>query len=217
MVPRADQGSGRHRLNTVWLVRSTPAVGSSRISRSGSTGQRPGDQYPLLLAAGQLGDGVAAAARQSDRVEGVAIAVRSAAVNGTEPPAPGQPAGADHFLHGRRYAAGGGDPLRHVADPLPLAEPGTGVPNSRTSPRAAGSSPTIVRISVDLPDPLAPSTATTSPVRTARSTPRSTSRPPRSTDRSRTSTAVGLRRIGRGHVQLFAFFSSFRFVRISER
>ena len=44
---------------------STPAIGSSRIRSSGSRDERPRDQRPLLLAAGELGD--QAPARSSAR------------------------------------------------------------------------------------------------------------------------------------------------------
>ncbi len=55
-----------------------------------------------------------------------------------------------------------------------------GVPNSSTSPEVTGTWPITVRTAVDLPEPLAPSRATTSPRRTVRSMPRSTGREPSS-------------------------------------
>ncbi len=53
-----------------------------------------------------------------------------------------------------------------------------GVPNSSRPPRSSGTAPMTVFTVVDLPEPLAPSRATTSPGRTLRSMPRRTGRPP---------------------------------------
>ena len=64
-----------------------------------------------------------------------------------------------------------------------------GSPRTVTLPDATIWTPTIARMSVDLPQPLGPSRPVTAPAATSRETPRSTSVPPRCTCRSRTDIA----------------------------
>ena len=91
----------------------------------------------------------------------------------------GQPAGGDDLADGGGDAAGGGGALRDVADARPVAEAAAaGCRTADSSPPVSGTWPTTARTAVDLPEPLAPSSATTSPRRTVRSTPRSTGREP---------------------------------------
>ncbi len=61
----------------------------------------------------------------------------------------------------------------------------TSVPASSTRPAVGGSRPARARSRVDLPAPLGPISATTSPRATERSMPCSTARPPRATSRAR--------------------------------
>ena len=97
-----------------------------------------------------------------------------------------EPAGGDDLPHRGGYAGRGAGPLRHEADPVPVVEVvERGAEQLERRRRSAGSSPVSARTSVDLPEPLAPSSATNSPVPTVRSMPRRTGRPPMATAPSR--------------------------------
>ena len=118
--------------STCWLAGSTPAVGSSMISTSGSAGERAGDQHPPLLAAGEGADVLVArsarptsssASRTTARSRPFCrpnrrwcgsrpMATTSSTVAGTPPTS--------------------GVPLRHVAEPGQCSRKSSiGVPNSR--------------------------------------------------------------------------------------
>ena len=148
----------------------------------GLAGQRPGDQHALLLAAGELGDAVARPVGQADHLERVVDRGAVGARERAQQPAPGQPAGRDHLPHRGGYAGRGAGALRHEADPAPVARSASsGVPKSSSEPAVSGSSPVSARTSVDLPEPLAPISATNSPGATVRSMPRRIGRPPMAT------------------------------------
>ena len=139
---QGDAGStsrASDRARACWLAGSTPAVGSSMISTSGSAGQRAGDQHPALLAAGQLGDvgarpGRPGRPRRSPRRP----PRRSAAAQPAEPAAAG-PAGPTTTTSrdGGRHAAADGVPLRHVADPAARAARPAGGPEQLAPRRRA--------------------------------------------------------------------------------
>ena len=186
-----DAGSAARRRRPAGSPGRRPAVGSSRTSRSGT----PASARAMSTRCCWPPDSVATPSRALSASPTAAIGPRDRllvrAAHRQERPAPRQPAGGDHLLHRGGYAGRGAGPLRDEADPA--ASRGTrsrGVPNSRTSPRTTGTSPIIERTSVDLPEPLAPSTASTSPWRTARSMPRRIGRPPSSTAPSRTCTTA---------------------------
>ena len=125
-------------------ARSAPAAAGRR------TGSRPGaaarSARPTASSASVDGDPVRAARRH-------------------ERPASRQPPGGDHLgarSTGTPWAIGRA--LRHVAEPLPLAEAGQRRAEQPDLRRwLSGCRPTIALTSVDLPEPLAPSSATTSP------------------------------------------------------
>ena len=90
----------------------------------------------------------------------------------------------------------------------------SGVPKSRSDPVASGRRPVSARTSVDLPEPLAPISATNSPGRTVRSMPRRTGRPPIATAPSvEPDRHLGCRR----GQQPFASWRAARLRRMSER
>ena len=103
--------------NVACVGMSMPEVGSSRTSRSGSPDQGAGDEHPLLLSAGHLlhalerAVGQAHVGQRRERAPPVP-AGRS------QRPAVQQP-GRHDLVGGRRDAGGGGQPLRHVPDPVP--------------------------------------------------------------------------------------------------
>jgi hypothetical protein len=88
----------------------------------GASGQGPGDQGALLLAAGEGADRVADPVQQTHvgqrRADGLAVGRSGRA---EDAPA-GQPARRHDLAHGGGDAAAGAHPLRDVADPGPLPE-----------------------------------------------------------------------------------------------
>ena len=164
--------------NASWLAASTPAVGSSRTSSSGCAGQRPGDQGALLLAAGEGGDRVAGPVGEPDGAQRRGDRGPVGRARRAQHAPAGQPPGGDHLADGGRYAAAGAEALRDVPDARATAGSGAaGVPKRVTDPAPSGTRPSTARIRVDLPEPLAPRTATTSPAVTVSETSRSTGRP----------------------------------------
>ena len=154
----------------------------------GLAGQGAGDQHPLLLPAGQLGDPVGVPVGQPDDLDGVADRGPVGAGQRPEQAPAAEPAGGDHLPHRRGYAGGGRAALRDEPDPVPVVEPVQG--RAEQLRRAAGERPaarSAPRTRVDLPEPLAPIRATNSPSSTRRSIARSTGRPPIATVRSRAS------------------------------
>src|SRR5690606_28052108 len=164
--------------NAAWLAASTPDVGSSRTSRSGSpararamstrccwppdrvaTGSRSRSVSPTAASA-------AATARRSSwragrngrRRASRPAATTSPTVAGTPPAAP---------------TRCGTNPIR-----CRCRNRVTGTPNSAARPDRSGISPSAALTSVDLPEPLSPRIATTSPGTTVRLTPCSTGRSP---------------------------------------
>ena len=92
----------------------------------GLGGERPGDEHPALLAAGERGDRVLQPVGEADGRHGVGD---GAAVGGAQPAEqaePGQPADGDDLAHGRRHGAADRVPLRDVADAAALAQPADG-------------------------------------------------------------------------------------------
>ena len=85
-------------------------------------GQRPSDQHPLLLAAGELGDAVAGAVEESHHLEGVPYRCAVGGTERTQQAATGQTAGGDDLPHRGRDAGGGPAPLGHVAHAGPAVE-----------------------------------------------------------------------------------------------
>ena len=171
--------SPRVSASTCWLARSTPAVGSSRNSRSGcpasaraistrccwppesvetpsrARSARPTTSRASSTAARSARDSGRSSRRRDSRPE----ATTSRTEAGTPDAAPGA--------------------LRDEADALPVVElRRRGCRRAAARRGRAGRSPITVRTSVDLPEPLAPSRATTSPAGTVRSMPRRTGRPP---------------------------------------
>ena len=147
----------------------------------GLAGQGAGDQGALLLAAGEGGDRVAGPvgepdARAAPRVDRGPVGRRRAGAARPGGPAARRPTTS---RDGGRHAAAGAEALRDVADPVPTAGTGAaaGAEERRPRRRPSGTSPSTARIRVDLPEPLAPSTATTSPAVTVSETSRSTGRP----------------------------------------
>ena len=145
---------------------STPAVGSSMTSSVGSPGQGAGDEHAALLAAGERRD-LGRAARSASPTSAIASRTTARSVAG-RPASTTAGAGAARPRRSRstvaRTDADSGVPLGHVADPGVLGEALAG--GRRTARRrrpAASVSPRRPRTSVDLPDPLGPSRATTSP------------------------------------------------------
>ena len=144
--------------NASWLAASTPAVGSSRTSRSGSPARARAISVRCCWPPDRVAHRVADRGRPGRRRP----APRGPRPGrprpgGRQHAAPGQPAGGDHLADGRRHAAAGADPLRHVADPGPLPEPALRhAEQLDLAGRLSGTSPSTARISVDLPEPLAP-------------------------------------------------------------
>ncbi len=121
MVAPREASSPSAAVSASWLGRSTPAVGSSRKSSSGSPASAR-DQHPLLLASGELGDAVTCAVGEVDHLEGVldrrTVGTRERAQQATA----GEPAGGDDLPDGGRDAGGRAEALGHVADPLPVVK-----------------------------------------------------------------------------------------------
>ena len=98
---------------------------------------------------------------------------RSAGRERQEQAAAGEPARGDDLPHRGRHAgarawsAAGTKPIRCQS-----WKSANGVPKSSTEPGVSGRRPVSARTSVDLPEPLAPISATNSPGRTVRSMPR---------------------------------------------
>lgn len=176
--------------NASWLAASTPAFGSSSTSRSGlpararairvrccwppervATGSSIRSSRPTSVSASRTAAlSAAPGSRKMPRRASRPDATTSPTVAGTPLPAP------------RRC---GTYPIRaHCRNRR------CGVPNSSISPRSSGTSPSTVRIRVDLPDPLAPRIATTSPAATLSDTSRRISRPSYPAAPCRTSTTV---------------------------
>ncbi len=87
----------------------------------GLPGQSPRDQYPLLLAAGQVGHVVAGTVGQPDPVQGVSHGLAVGPARRLERAAPSQSAGGDDFTD-LGAAEGCRRALRHVADTGPGTE-----------------------------------------------------------------------------------------------
>ncbi len=147
-----------------------------RLGREGSR-----DQRTLLHAARKLIEGRAAAIGQADAGDGGGD--RRVVGGGVAPDirAIGQTSARDDFAYGRRHAGDGARALRYVAQASTLAEVSQGSAEQLNGSPLIGTSPMAARTSVDLPEPLDPSSATNSPSPTSRSTPRRTSRPSKET------------------------------------
>ncbi len=163
--------------NASWLTASTPAVGSSRISSSGRPARARAMSVRCCCPPERVLTGsFARSARPT---------ARSASATASRSPRPGGagfPAG-DHLGDGGRHALPA--PRRWGTYPTRChwRNRRTGRPKRVTVPALSGTSPRMARIRVDLPEPLAPRSATTSPAVTVSETSRSTggrrSRPPR--------------------------------------
>jgi hypothetical protein len=85
-------------------------------------GQGPGDQHPLLLAAGQRGDRVADPVQHPDRGQRLAHGPAIGPGPPAHPAARAQQAGGDDLADRGRHPGRGGGALRDVPDPLPGLE-----------------------------------------------------------------------------------------------
>ena len=155
-----------------WWPMSSALVGSSSSSSGRALGQRPGQEDPLPLAAGEGGQLPAGERGQVEPVEH--LVARRPGRRRTPGPAAG--------------CTGCGRAARSRAPTCRPAPPGTGrrwrppgpgrggaaaaigVPKRETAP-GAGSRPPTARSRVDLPAPFGPITVTHSPAATVRSTP----------------------------------------------
>ena len=129
--------------------------------------QGPGERDPLLLAAGEGGRAAVAEPGEADHGQG-----------GLDP-APGARAAARSRRSGRRSCGKSAQswntmPTRRRSGGTCRPEPATTRPPMRTSPPSSRSRPAMLRSSVVLPQPLGPSSATTDPGSTRRSTSRRT-------------------------------------------
>ena len=106
-----------------WWARSTPAVRLVHDQQVRRGDQGAGDQHPLLLPAGEVGDPVVGPVEQAGGVQRPVDGRCVPAAEGQHP-VQRQPSGGDHLAHGRRHAARRGGALRDVADPVPGAEGG---------------------------------------------------------------------------------------------
>ena len=139
-------------------------------------GQRAGDGDPLRLAARELGGPPVGEVCRVDRLE-------PTPGGGRAPPTGTGPCTAARRRHWRRRSCAGTASPAVTASPHPAHAPGTKVPvlvsvttvpPSTMRPSSGRSRPAIISSSVDLPTPLGPSTASTSPSSsaTSNSTPR---------------------------------------------
>ena len=153
-----------------WLGRSTPAVGSSRKNRSGSPASARAMSTRCCWPPDRWRRSSRRRSARPTTSSASSIAARSARDSGREQPAAGQPAGGDDLPDRGGYAGGRAGALRHEADPLPArrSRP-AGCRRARPGPAAAGAARLSARTSVDLPEPLAPISATNSPASTVRS------------------------------------------------
>src|ERR687897_1792896 len=176
------------RANASWLRRSMPALGSSRTSRSGSPAAAraistrccwPPDRPDTLSSVRSDSPTSSMASSTASRSRRVPDRNRPRRAN--RPDAPTPPTGAG--TPAAAVVRCGTYPIRDQS-----WNAANGVPNRWTSPAVNGTNPTAARTNVDLPEPLAPSSVTTSPDGTVRSTPCRTTRSPSVTTAPRTST-----------------------------
>ena len=180
VVPWADR-SASVSAKACWLTRSTPAIGSSMISRSGRRARAraistrcccPPDSEATGSPIRSSIPTVARASRTALRSPRVRRLIQPRGLSSpeatTSPTVAGTPAAA--------VVRCGTYPTRCQS-----LNAGSGVPNSSIRPLFGWLSPTTVLTSVDLPEPLAPSSATVWPPGTSRSTPCRICRPPSET------------------------------------
>ena len=146
-----------------WLARSTPAFGSSRTSSSGCPASVRAISTRCCCPPESVETWWRARSARPTASRASLIATRSLRRIGAQRPAARESTGGHHLGDGRGHALGDRRALRHVAEAVPVAEAGQLLPKSRMLPLLSGCSPTIALTSVDLPEPLAPSSATTSP------------------------------------------------------
>ena len=153
--------------NASWLTASTPAVGSSRTSSSGSAASArairvrcccPPERVPTGVVARSVRP--TAAQRRLDRGP-VGRARRGAAVRGGPAGRTRRPR--SRWPARRRRRRGAAARSRSGATAAASPGPARSTPNRLTVPASSGTRPSTVRIRVDLPEPLAPRMATTSP------------------------------------------------------
>ena len=213
VAPRVLEAAERA-ASACWLGRSTPGRRLVEEEQLRLAGERAGDQHPLLLAAGQSEvTPVATPVGQADHLEGVVDGGPVGARERPEPAAAGQPAGGDDLPdRGRARRRPRWRAAARSRSATTRRKSLSGVPKSATDPEASGSRPVSARTSVDLPEPLAPIRATSSPARTVRSMPRRIGRPAMATDSRRRVDGVQAR-----CWHPFASWRAARFSRISER
>ena len=121
VAPRAARLSMRAGQGLL-VGRVHPGHGLVHDEDVGLPGKGTGDEDALLLAAGQVVDGVVGAVEQSYRGQRLGDRVPVVRGEGAESAAPVDPPGSDDFAHGRRDTAADGEALRHVADLRPVTE-----------------------------------------------------------------------------------------------
>ena len=88
----------------------------------GRADQGPGDERPLLLPAGELGDPGLGLPGQADHADRVVDRCPVVAGERTQQPTAGERAGGDDLPHRRRDARAGAGTLGDEADPAPVVE-----------------------------------------------------------------------------------------------
>ena len=143
LAGRVDPGRSARRGPAARARRPAPGR-SGRAAAGRRTGRRP-------AVAGPVGQARPPRAPASTAARSARAAGRSADVRE-------QPARGDHLARpSRARRRRRREPLRDVPDPAPLPEPAQRRAEQRDLPERSGTSPTTARTSVDLPDPLAPS------------------------------------------------------------
>ena len=157
---------------------SRPTVGSSRTSTSGSFEQRRRERHACPLATGEPPDEPARLVAETDPSDRRVDAVARDAEHAREV--------VEVLAHGEIAVDGGRlGHVRRAGRAAPASRPAA--PSTVTSPPATTCTPTIARISVDLPLPLGPRRPVTAPPSMSTERSRRTVAPPRSTRRPCTS------------------------------